>query len=181
LTDPPARRDAAPLLETGRLLLRPMTPDDLDALLRIFTDPNVMAAFDTPLFDRDQMRRWLQRNLDHQTEHGYGLCALISKETGELIGDCGLEHLLLDGVSQAELGYDLRSDHWRCGLATEAACAMRDYAFGQLKLPRLISLIRQGNHASRRVAEKVGMRLERELTQHGVEYWVYSMEAKRHG
>jgi [ribosomal protein S5]-alanine N-acetyltransferase len=164
------------VLETERLLLRPMTPDDLDALLRIFTDPNVMAAFNTPPFDREQMRRWLQRNLDHQTEHGYGLCALLLKETGELIGDCGLEHLLVEGVSQAELGYDLRSDYWRRGLATEAACAVRDYAFDQLCLPRLISLIRQGNNASRRVAERVGMRLERETTQHGVAYWVYSIE-----
>jgi RimJ/RimL family protein N-acetyltransferase len=180
MTDPRARREEAPLLETERLLLRLMTPDDLDALLRIFTDPNVMAAFDTPPFDRDQMRRWLQRNLDHQAEHGYGLCALILKGNDELIGDCGLEHMLVDGVGQAELGYDLRSDYWQRGLATEAACAVRDYAFSELRLPRLISLIRHGNHASRRVAEKVGMRLERELTQHGVAYWVYCIERTEH-
>jgi [ribosomal protein S5]-alanine N-acetyltransferase len=165
-----------PVLETERLLLRPLTPDDLDALLRIFTDPNVMAAFNTPPFDREQMRRWLQRNLDHQAEHGYGLFALILTATGDLIGDCGLEHLLVDGVSQAELGYDLRSDYWRRGLATEAARAVRNYAFSQLRLPRLVSLIRHGNDASRRVAERVGMRLEREITQHGVAYWVYSIE-----
>ena len=108
------------MLETARLQLRPMTPDDLDALLRIFTDPSVMAAFSTPPFDRAQMQRWLQRNLEHQAEHGYGLFALILKETGELIGDCGLEHMQVDGVSQAELGYDLRSDYWHRGLATEA-------------------------------------------------------------
>jgi RimJ/RimL family protein N-acetyltransferase len=167
---------AAPVLETERLRLRPMTPDDLDALLRIFTDPNVMAAFNTPPFNRGQMWRWLQRNLDHQTQHGYGLYALILKESGELIGDCGLEHLQVDGVNQAELGYDLRSDYWRRGLATEAASAVRDYAFGQLRLPRLISLIRSGNDASRRVAERVGLRLERETTQHGIAYWVYSIE-----
>jgi RimJ/RimL family protein N-acetyltransferase len=176
MTDPRAHREAAPVLDTARLQLRPMTADDLDELLGIFTDPNVMAAFSTPPFNRDQMRRWLQRNLDHQAEHGYGLFALILKENDELIGDCGLEHMQVDGVSQAELGYDLRSDYWRRGLATEAACAVRDYAFGQLHMPRLIGLIRQGNDASRRVAEKVGMRLERETAQHGVAYWVYSIE-----
>lgn len=145
------------MIETERLLLHPMLPEDVDPLLNIFADPRVMASFGLEPFDRSQMDAWVQRNLDHQDQHGYGLFAVILKRTDELIGDCGLDEMELDGPSGAELGYDLQSRYWNQGLATEAATAVRDYAFGTLALPRLMSLIRQGNIASRRVAEKIGM------------------------
>lgn len=161
-------------LETQRLLLRPMRSTDLEALLLIFTDPRVMAAFDHPPFTREQMQRWLQRNLDHQNELGYGLFSVILKESGELIGDCGLEQM--EDQNAAELGYDLRSEFWNRGYATEAACAIRVYAFEVLKLPRLISLIRVGNLPSKRVAEKVGMTLAEEITRYGTRYWKYALE-----
>jgi RimJ/RimL family protein N-acetyltransferase len=161
-------------LETKRLILRPMLETDLDALLLIFTDPRVMAAFDHPLFTREQMEGWLQRNLDHQDEFGYGLFSVLLKETGEFIGDCGLEQMEDQGA--AELGYDFRSEYWNQGYATEAACAVRDYAFRDLKLPRLISLIRVGNLSSKRVAEKVGMTLAEEFIRFGIPYWKYMLE-----
>ena len=164
-------------LETKRLILRPMLETDFDALLLIFTDPSVMAAFNHPLFTHEQMQRWLQRNLAHQKEYGYGLFSILLKETGELIGDCGLEQMEDQGA--AELGYDFRSDFWNQGYATEAACAVREYAFDVLKLPRLISLIRVGNLPSRRVAEKVGMTLAEEFIRYGIPYWKYSLENAR--
>jgi [ribosomal protein S5]-alanine N-acetyltransferase len=160
-------------LETERLLLRPMLETDLDALLLIFTDPNVMAAFSHPPFTREQMQRWLQRNLDHQNQFGYGLFSVILKESGELIGDCGLENM--EDQAAAELGYDFRSEFWNQGYATEAASAVRDCAFDVLKLPRLISLIRVGNLSSKRVAEKVGMTLVDEITRYGNQYWKYAL------
>ena len=161
-------------LETARLLLRPMRQSDFDALLLIFTDPRVMAAFNHPLFTHEQMQRWLQRNLDHQNEFGYGLFSVFLKETGELIGDCGLERM--DDMNAAELGYDFRSDFWNQGYATEAARAVREYAFDVLHLPHLISLIRVGNLASRRVAEKVGMTLAEEFTRYDVRYWKFELK-----
>ena len=163
-------------LETKRLILRPMLETDFDALLLIFTDPKVMAAFNHPPFTHEQMRRWLQRNLDHQSQYGYGLFSVILKETGELIGDCGLEQM--EDHDAAELGYDFRSDFWNQGYATEAATTVRDYAFHNLKLPRLISLIRVGNLASKRVAEKVGMTLAEEFTRFDIRYWKYSLNNK---
>jgi RimJ/RimL family protein N-acetyltransferase len=165
-----------PLLETPRLWLRTMQPDDVDALLDIFSDPKVMAAFGVPPFDRDRMMRWVQRNLDHQDTHGYGLFSVILKTNGPLIGDCGLELMEVDGTQVAELGYDFRSDYWNQGYATEAARAVRDYAFHELGLPRLISLVRVGNMASRRVAEKIGMRCTAEITRYGNRYWHYLLE-----
>jgi [ribosomal protein S5]-alanine N-acetyltransferase len=163
-------------LETNRLILRPMLETDIDALHLIFTDPKVMASFGVDVFTREQMHRWLQRNLDHQNEFGYGLFSVILKETGELIGDCGLEQM--DDMNAAELGYDFRSDVWNQGYATEAACAVRDYAFDVLHLPQLISLIRVGNLSSRRVAEKAGMTLTEEFTRYGISYWKFSLNNK---
>jgi RimJ/RimL family protein N-acetyltransferase len=162
-----------PTLETKRLVLRPMQATDLDALHLIFTDPRVMASFGGELLSRAQMERWLQRNLDHQNKFGYGLFSVILKETGILIGDCGLEQMEVDGLEVAELGYDFRSDYWRQGYATEAALAVRDYALDILQLSQLISLIRVGNLASKRVAEKVGMTLAAEFERYGNQYWKY--------
>jgi [ribosomal protein S5]-alanine N-acetyltransferase len=164
------------LLETSRLWLRQMQLDDVDALLGIFSDPKVMASFGLPPFNRDQMTQWVQRNLEHQDRHGYGLFSVILKANGLLIGDCGLELMEVDGIQVAELGYDFRSDYWNQGYATEAARAVRDYAFHDLGLPRLISLVRVGNIASHRVAEKIGMRCTEEITRYGNRYWHYLLE-----
>lgn len=164
-------------IETGRLWLRPMCADDLDALLRIFTDRRVMAAFATEPFDRARMQGWLDRNLRHQEEYGFGLFSVIHKTDGVLIGDCGLEVMEVEGGREAELGYDFLSPFWGRGLATEAASAVRDHAFGVLGLTRLVSLIRQGNDASRRVAEKVGMRHERDIASGDLRYWLYAIAA----
>ena len=169
-------RQTETTLETPRLILRPMLATDLEALHLIFTDPKVMAAFGVGIFSREQMRAWLQRNLDHQSQFGYGLFSVILKSEKALIGDCGLENMQIDGQTVAELGYDFRSAYWNRGLATEAASAVRDYAFDVLHLPQLISLIRVGNLASKRVAEKVGMQLVEEFTRYEIRYWKYALK-----
>ncbi len=162
-------------------MLRSMREDDVEALLGVFGDPKVMAAFDSEPFERVQMERWVRRNLEHQERYGYGLFAVVLRETGLVIGDCGYERMELDGESEVELGYDLRSDHWGRGLATEAAAAVRDYAFGVLELPGLVSLIRRGNVASRRVAEKIGMSWRKDVERHGVDYWLYALSGEGAG
>ena len=162
-------------LKTPSLDLRLMQPSDLDDLLKIFGDPKVMASFNEAPFDRERTRRWMQRNLEHQDLHGYGLFSVILRSEGLLIGDCGLEHMEVDGEQVVELGYDIRSDYWNQGFATEAARAVRDYAVNQLKLPRVISLIRIGNEASRRVSEKIGMRCVARIDRNGITYWKYAV------
>jgi RimJ/RimL family protein N-acetyltransferase len=166
------------ILETSRLWLRSMRADDTDALFAIFTDPSVMAAFDSPPFSREQMTSWLNRNLDHQHRYGYGLFSVILKQNRLLIGDCGLEVVEIGGFQVAELGYDFRSDIWNQGYATEATTAVRDFALQQLHLPRLISLIRIGNQPSRRVAEKIGMHFVSEVEHDSRHYWKYAIDAE---
>jgi [ribosomal protein S5]-alanine N-acetyltransferase len=167
----------APVLETERLVLRPMVAGDLDGLLGIFGDPLVMASFREAPFDRAQMGRWLERNLGHQREHGYGLFAVCLRDDGRLVGDCGLELMEVSGEAVVELGYDFRSDCWNRGYATEAACAVRDFAFGVLRLPRLVSLIQPGNPASERVARKTGLRQVASIERHGRPYLRYEIES----
>jgi len=164
-----------PQLETPRLTLRLMKSSDLDDLLNIFGDPKVMASFGVPPFNRRQMEGWLGRNLEHQNQYGYGLFSVILKSENLLIGDCGLEQMTVDGDQVTELGYDFSSDYWSQGFATEAATAVRDYAFSVLHLPGLISLIRVGNEASRRVSEKIGMRFVAEISLNEVSYWKYAV------
>ena len=163
------------IIETDRLVLRPMEADDYVDLLLTFGDPKVMAAFGVAPFGEVEMKRWVARNLEHQQRHGYGLFSILHKIDRSLIGDCGVEHRDVGGAAEVELGYDIRSNYWNRGLATEAAAAVRDHAFQRLGLPRLVSLIRYGNGASARVAEKVGMRRSGELLQDETRYWVYAL------
>jgi ribosomal-protein-alanine N-acetyltransferase len=166
-------------LQTEHLILRPMEATDIDAMLVIFTDPRVVASFGIPPFSRQQMEQWVQRNLKHQEEFGYGLFSVILKSSGLLIGDCGLEQMDIEGEKNAELGYDFRSDYWHRGYATEAATVVRDFGFKELNLTKIVSLIRVGNNPSKRVAERVGMTLLAEFTRFGnIKYWKYGMDNK---
>jgi [ribosomal protein S5]-alanine N-acetyltransferase len=164
------------MIETPRLILRKMVMDDIDGLLAIFTDPAVMASFGGIIFTREQMTQWINRNLDHQDKHGYGLFSVILKSEGKLIGDCGLEHTELDGEPMVELGYDFNSNYWHMGYATESASAVRDYAFNTLGLGCLVSMIRIGNKASANVAERVGMSQSRTFKKGELDYWLYKIE-----
>ena len=166
------------MLETKRLILRPMAEKDVDAYLCIFTDPEVMKSFDNIIFTREQMIQWVERNLKHQEKYGYGLFSVLLKENQMLIGDCGLECQELDGRAEIEIGYDFRSDYWNHGYATEAAAAVRDYTFQELNIERVISLIRPENIASVRVAEKIGMKREKEIQRGGHPYWIYAQTQK---
>jgi ribosomal-protein-alanine N-acetyltransferase len=166
------------VIETPRLHLRKMCLSDIDDLMNIFGDPKVMESFNSAPFSREQMNSWLTRNLEHQDKYGYGLFSVVLRSNQLLIGDCGLEHMELQGEEATELGYDFRSDYWNQGFATEAAFAVRDYAFNVLRLSSLISLIRVGNLASRRVAEKIGMQFAEEILTNDICYWKYEISWK---
>ena len=163
------------VLETKRLILREMTPNDVDDLLEVLSDPEAMQFYPRP-FDRQMTQAWIERNIQRYTQHGFWLWAIIFKENGKLIGDCGLVVQEVDGVEEIEIGYHIRRDLWGKGLATEAAQACRDYGFSQLGFDKLISLINPVNIASRRVAEKNGMRLIKEMEWRNKPTCVYAVE-----
>ena len=163
------------VLETTRLTFREMAFNDVDGLSRVFCDPEAMRFYPKP-FDYQMVRAWINRNIWRYAHHGFGLWALVLKKGDELIGDCGLVVQEVDGVKEVEIGYHVRRDLWGQGFATEAAQACRDYGFNQLGFDRLISLIHPANIASRRVAEKNGMRLVKEIEWKDNPSCIYSVE-----
>lgn len=147
-------------LRTERLDLRPLGLDDLDAMAMLLGDAEALALWGDPL-DRDGARAWIERNLARYEADGFGRCAVLWRETGELVGDCGLISTTVEDTPEIELGWIVRRDHWGRGIATEAAAAWRDAAFGAFGLERIVSMVSERNVASRKVAEKLGMRVER--------------------
>lgn len=163
-----------PILQTQRLTLREFEPEDVDALATILSDPETMRFYPMS-FDRASVIDWIRRNRTRYASDGHGLWAMILNSTGELIGDCGLVRQSVEGTDEIEIGYHVRRDLWGHGYATEAARACRDYAFANVKVDRLISLIRPENLASCRVAEKNGMTIWKEVTRANLLHYVYSI------
>jgi RimJ/RimL family protein N-acetyltransferase len=153
-----------------------MKKSDIEDFVRMFADPKVMASFDVASFDRAELGQWIQRNLIHHSNFGYGLFSAILKINGLLIGDCGLQRMEIGGTQAVELGYEFRSDYWNQGYATEAAAAVRDFAFHQLHLPQLTSLVRVGNFGAMRVSEKIGMTRIGDITRNNHHHWQYVIE-----
>lgn len=162
------------VLETARLLLRGFVPEDAEALARVLSDPETMRHYPAPL-DRVQVEEWIARNRQRYSEDGVGLWAMVLKTTNEVIGDCGIIRQQVEGEYLYEVGYHLRRDLWRQGLATEAAIACRDWGFANLGVERIISLIRPENLPSRRVAERNGMAIWKEVNWRGLRHYVYSV------
>jgi len=163
------------VLETERLLLRRLTPADADALHRVLSDPIAMQHYPKP-YDHEMTNGWIQWSLRNYERYGFGLWAVIHKAEDRLIGDCGLTIQHVEGVDELEIGYHILRSHWNRGFATEGAIACRDHAFDDLRRSRVISWMTAANAASRRVAEKVGMHLEKEISgPDGQPRVVYSM------
>jgi RimJ/RimL family protein N-acetyltransferase len=159
-------------LETERLRLRPYTLDDLDALFEILGDPETMTYYPEP-YSRDRTLGWIENNVRRYEVDGFGLWAMELRETGGFVGDCGPAVREVDGQREVEIGWHVNRAWWNRGLATEAARACAEYCFSALGLERVISLIRPENLPSRRVAEKIGMIIEREVDWHGYRHLVY--------
>ena len=168
----------AVILETARLILREFVPEDAGALAQVISDPDTMRFYPAPCTGT-QVDEWIERNRRRYRNDGAGLWAMVLKSTGEMIGDCGLTRQQVEGADLYEIGYHLRRDLWGQGLATEAAIACREWGFAHLPVVRLISLIRTDNEPSRRVAERNGMTIWKEISWRGFSHYVYSVQKPR--
>lgn len=158
-------------LETARLLLRPLTSRDEAALTAVLSDAETMRWYPRP-YSGDEVRAWIERQMGRYPE-GSGLLGLVEKETGTLIGDCGAVWQEVEGRAELEIGYHVNRESWGRGFATEAAKAVMEYAFGRFEVERLVSMIRPENAASRRVAEKNGLTVDRVVYWSGYEHCIY--------
>jgi len=167
------------LLQTERLTLRALTLDDLDAMSTLLGDAEALVLWGEAL-DREGARSWIERNLARYASHRIGRCAVIWRETGELVGDCGLIPTIVEGTDEIELGWITRRSFWGRGIATEAGAAWRDYGLRELGLERIVSMIDERNAASRRIAEKLGFSVEREAMWGGEgPFLMYSIGERR--
>ncbi len=144
-------------IETERLLLREMTGQDFDALYRVLADSDIMQHYPYA-FDETRVRGWIERNIQRYKTFGFGLWAVCLKETGEMIGDCGLTMQLIGGQIKPEIGYHIRGDQQRKGYAKEAAVAVRDWTFRHTPFRMVYSYMKHTNEASAKTAEAYGCR-----------------------
>ena len=143
------------ILETERLYLREMTEDDFNALYKVLADSDIMQHYPYA-FDEARVRNWIQRNMERYRIFGFGLWAVCLKESGELIGDCGLTMQLINGQIKPEIGYHIRADKQRQGYAREAARAVRDWTFLNTPFNVIYSYMKYTNMPSCRTALSYG-------------------------
>ncbi len=146
-------------LETERLILRAWREEeDVQPFLAICRDPLVM-EFLGPLQDESEVRSAIQRQSEGQTTNGFSYWAMELRETGELIGFCGLMLKTIDVPmkSGVDAGWRVASQHWRKGYAHEAARATIGWGFGNLDEDTIWAVTVQANGRSWKLMEKLGM------------------------
>jgi len=162
------------VLETSRLSLRSFQNEDIGRLAELMANRDFM-RFSLGSYTHEQTQGVLQKFLSWNQAGLPSQFAVIFRGNNELIGYCGFLHQEVDGRNEIEIGYRLHPDYWNRGLASEAAQVVRDHAFRDLNLPKVISLIHPDNIASRRVAEKNGMKIERETVFRGFPTLVFAI------
>lgn len=176
------------IIETERLKLRELTLDDTEKLELVLSDPQSMRFYPHP-FSREKVENWIKWNIENYKKYGFGLWAVIEKESDEFIGDCGITMQQVDlgftkqnpkngrvkALSEAcldrpyndlfpEIGYHLRKEFRGKGYATEAARACSDYAKSRGE-KQIISYMKSDNLPSRHVAERNGMTFVKSFTK----------------
>jgi ribosomal-protein-alanine N-acetyltransferase len=163
------------ILQSERLILRPLCAGDLDDLATLNSDPEVMRflAEGLPL-TREQTQERLERNLAHWREHGFGVFVLLDRTDGRFVGRCGLGYL--HDLGEPELSYAIVRRCWGRGLASEAVARLLRYAFEDLNLPRVLAAALVENVASQRVMLRSGMTLWRPHGHDGKQALLYAID-----
>ena len=157
------------------LLARRPQPSDLEGYTAVLLDPRVewrLRAADSPPMDERGVAKRLAADEAHWEEHEFGPWTLIETDAGTVVGRGGLQWTGLENREVVELPWAIRSTHWNRGFATEAASAALTWA-RELKLREAVALITPGNDPSRRVAEKIGMRVEGQTVHGGLPHLIY--------
>jgi ribosomal-protein-alanine N-acetyltransferase len=164
------------ILETERLILRRLVPEDLGPLHALYRDPEVRRYFPEGTLDLEETREELNWFLNgHPDRPELGLWATLDRETGAFLGRCGLLPWTIEDRAEVEVAYLLAREVWGRGLGTEVARGIARYAFEHLGLPRVVSLIEPGNAASVKVARNIGMILEARMQDEKGPFLLYAM------
>ena len=164
--------------ETERLKIREFESHDVQALSKILSDPDVMEfSSKGPLNEADTMG-FIEWCIKSYQKYGYGQWAVIEKESGKLIGCCGLSHATVDEVDEVEIGYRLDKEHWGKGLASEAASVVLALGFGTRIIESIVGIVAPRHRGSIRVLEKIGFRSFSETCYCGWEVRIYRLSQK---
>ena len=147
------------------LLFRPLTAEDVGDLCEILRDPVAMTAYEHA-FTMEEVYTWLGRQQARYIRYGFGLWALLDSGTGAFVGQVGLTMQETPGGPELEIGYLLKRRFWHRGYASRAAASCRDFAFKEMDASRVVSIIRDTNEASKRVAERIGLRPDYSFVKH---------------
>ena len=160
------------MIETKRLKLRQFVSSDHGSLNMLLGNTDVMKSSDHGTLSTEEVWHWLGKQIEcGASKNGIELFAVELRSTSRFIGYCGLSVFQdLDATTNIQSGYRLLPEFWGCGYATEAASAVRDYAFLELQLDGLVALIEPINGRSVRVAEKIGMTFEKEIPLDGYDH-----------
>lgn len=155
-----------------RLLAERLEENHLPFLRRMDQDPRVMATLGGVRTEAET-RGYLDRNLAHWAEHGFGVWVLREPGTEILMGRAGLRHVEVEGAHEVEIAYALRPEFWGRGLATDAARACVTIGREWLGAASLVGLVLPTNLASQRVLQKAALVKERAVIHRGVRHLLY--------
>jgi ribosomal-protein-alanine N-acetyltransferase len=155
-----------------RILAERLAAEHLEVLRRMHRDERMMATLGGVPTDAETAA-YLERNLAHWSEHGFGIWILREPATGELIGRAGLRHLNIEGVAEVELGYAIVPELWGRGLATDAARACVTIGRDWLGLHSVVALALPSHLASQRVLRKAALIPEREVMHAGLPHLLF--------
>lgn len=161
------------MLETDRLILRPLDKRDVNAIFAMRSDVDVMRFIREPQ-NRNESANWIKLVSSRWEQDQIGFCAIIEKLSREFIGWCGIWRL--QETDELEIGYAVAKRFWGRGFATEAALKFLDYAFDNLENEKIVAVAQPENAASRRVMEKLGMSYDYTGGFYGFELVHYSID-----
>lgn len=165
------------ITQTERLIIREFQVLDIEPLAKILAKPEVMQFFSpTGPLSTKQTAVKIQSFLDSYQKNGYGKYALIHRQSGRLIGYCGIAVEEIEGKLENELGYRFDSEFWGQGLATEAVKACLEYYFDKFKFDSVLGIVEPENKASIRVLDKVGMKFVKESILWGKVVYIYKIK-----
>lgn len=160
------------ITETPRLKLVEVTDRDTDLIFLLTKNDKVMEFFPNVL-SYEETQQMVRKILHQYAEYGYCFWKVLLKPDDHFVGIAGLLHQEIDGEAETEISFRMLPEHWNNGYATEAAKACKEYAETTWGKKRLISVIHPQNHASIRVAHKLGAKRTKSVVFMGEEHGVY--------
>lgn len=162
------------IVETERLAFRHFTIDDLPQLIEQRSDPAVNKFLGGPeRQNADALATRIRFYMGCYGSHGFGMCPMIWKETGEVIGTAGLQPL--ENTDEIEVGYSVIKSFWGKGIATEAARGWMEFGFHEKGLERIVGVTDLGNTASQHILKKLGMSYEKTEIHYDIECAFYGV------